>query len=808
MIDPQSSVFEAAKQHFLQGLEAHKAGNLDAAERAYREALVLTPDRPSILGNLGLLLMQAQRFAEAEVILRKKVLVENASVESLLALGSCQMALGKPADALSSFERVLIDEPHNTVAMFHRGNILYEQGNPAAAAECFERLLRLAPNHLDALNNRVGALAALGRHSEALACAQKALALAPAHTQTLCNHGNVLAELGRYPEALASFDKALQADADYFEALSNRGGVLLKLGRPVDAGNSLRAALAIRPDHVQSITNLARVYLVTRNVADALTTINRVLAMQLVDAEQADARVIRGNALLAQGRSSEALADFDQALVLKPDDADVLNSRCDALLLLDQPQELIRGYERLLSVDANYDYARGCLLNTKLQCCDWRGFDKSVAEVKNAVVAGKRADLPFTFLAISDSARDQLTCARTHAAHGYPAVPAIWQGQRYDHERIRVAYLSSDLREHAVAHLAAGLFEAHDKTRFETVAVSFGPESADGMRSRIQVAFSRFLDVRGKSDHAVAVLLREMEIDIAVDINAYTRDHRAGILAHRAAPIQVNYLGYPGTMGAKHMDYIIADRVVIPEADRVHYEEKVVYLPDTYQANDSKRRIALCKLTRQQAGLPDQGIVFCCFNNHYKITPKMFDVWMRILGKVDGSVLWLVAGNPETTRNLCAEAQRRSIAPERLVFAPRMRPDDHWARHGLADIFLDTLPYNAHTTASDALRAGLPVVTCTGTTFAGRVATSLLRAMGLPELITSTLDDYETLAVTLANDRQMLAQVKARVESHRETYPLFDTGRYCRHLEAAYQTMWERYQSGERPQGFAVPALA
>jgi predicted O-linked N-acetylglucosamine transferase (SPINDLY family) len=380
-------------------------------------------------------------------------------------------------------------------------------------------------------------------------------------------------------------------------------------------------------------------------------------------------------------------------------------------------------------------------------------------------------------------------------------------GRRDRHEKTRIAYLSANFHEHAVAYLAAGLFEAHDRQRFEITAVSFGPAAQGGIRDRLERAFDRFVDVGGDSDEEVAQMLAAAEVDIAVDLTGHTADSRTGILAHRPAPVQVNFLGYPGTLGAEYIDYIIADRFVIPPGEDAFYSERVVRLPDSYQVNDAKRRIAEGTPSRADAGLPETGFVFCCFNNNFKITPEIFDVWMRLLSQVDGSVLWLLEDTATAAANLRSEALRRGVDAERLVFAPRRAQDEHLARHRLADLFVDTLPYNAHTTASDALWAGLPLVTCMGSTFAGRVAGSLLHAAGLPELATRSLDEYETLALRLATTPPLLAAIRARLAEHRATCPQFDTDRFRRHLEAAYTTMLERHLAGLPPASFTVAAI-
>jgi predicted O-linked N-acetylglucosamine transferase (SPINDLY family) len=354
----------------------------------------------------------------------------------------------------------------------------------------------------------------------------------------------------------------------------------------------------------------------------------------------------------------------------------------------------------------------------------------------------------------------------------------------------------------------AELLELHDRSRFELVGIDFGPVADDAMRTRVRACFDRFIDVRTLSDREVAQLSRDLAIDIAVDLKGFTEDARPGIFAERAAPVQVSYLGFPGTMGAGYIDYIVADEVVIPAASRPLYSEKVVSLPDSYQVNDRKRRIADGTFTREELGLPADGFVFCCFNNDYKVTPSTFDGWMRILRRVEGSVLWLFEDSAMAATNLHKEAERRGVGAERLVFARRMAPHDHLARYRNADLFLDTLPYNAHTTASDALWAGLPVLTCAGEAFASRVAASLLSAVGLPELITTTPAAFEALAIALASDRARLGRVRATLAANRPTAPLFDTPRFARHIEAAYQEMHERRLAGLPPDHITVAALA
>jgi protein O-GlcNAc transferase len=400
---------------------------------------------------------------------------------------------------------------------------------------------------------------------------------------------------------------------------------------------------------------------------------------------------------------------------------------------------------------------------------------------------------PFELLALSADSQAQQQCAAIWVADKNPTLPEPAWPRHARTKKIRIAYLSGNFREHAVAHAMAGVFEHHDRTNFETIGISWGENDNSDMRARLKQAFSQFIDVEQDSDSQVVQRLREMEVDIAVDLMGFTQDSRTAILAARAAPIQVNYLGFAGTMNAPYIDYLVADQVVIPQDEQRHYGETIVYLPDTYFPADSTRRPGKAP-SRHETGLPETGFVFASFNNSYKFASPQFDIWMRLLGRIEGSVLWLSNLGSAAANNLAKEAQKRGIDASRLIFARHVPgADDHLARLGLADLFLDTLPYNAHATAADALFAGLPVLTCTGTSFAGRVAASLLHAAGLPELVTQSLDAYESLALMLAREPAMLAGLKTRLAENRKTHPLFDTARFTRHLEAAYLQMWERH---------------
>jgi protein O-GlcNAc transferase len=746
------------------------------------------------------------------------------------------MALGRLDDALASYDRSLAIDPRVVLAWNSRANVLHGMKRFEEALASYDRALGLKPDLADAHNNRGTVLRSLDLPTEALASYEAALALKPDFAEAHNNRGNVLVDLKRpgealasydrtlaidpqfvpawngkatalqglrrFEEALASYDKALGLSPDFVDAHINRGNVLVGLKRPEEALASYDRALALRPDDAGALSNRATALQNLKRFEEALASYDRALALR---PDLARTYNNRANVLKSLGRFEDALASYDKAVASDPMLAEALRGRGNLCLDLHRHEDAVADFEHALGIDPDFDYARGHLHHVRMSCSDWSAFASETARIVAGVRGGKRPSVALVLLGVSGACSDQLLCAQAWIRDKWPALsPPLWNGERWRHDRIRVAYLSADFRDHAVSYLLAGLFEQHDRRRFEVTALSYGSDSPGETGRRIKGAFDRFIDIRARDDRDVANLLREHQVDIAVDLMGHTRDSRSGIFAFRPAPIAVNYLGYPGSMGADYIDYIIADRFVIPDTQRQHYSENVVYLPDTFQGNDSERRIGEGVLTRAEAGLPETGFVFCSFNNTYKITPAVFDIWMRLLRDAEGSVLWLLADQTVIERNLRREAEARGISPSRLVFAPRVDYADHLARYRLADLFLDTLPFNAGATASDALWAGLPVVTCAGEAFAGRMAGSLLHAAGLPELVTHSLEDYEALALRLARDSEVHAGFRVRLAMNRTTCPLFDTDRFRRHIEAAYTTMWERWQRGEPPQDFGV----
>jgi protein O-GlcNAc transferase len=711
---------------------------------------------------------------------------------------------GRWAEAEKAYRTILAQHPSLFDALHGLGVLKAQQGHLHEALELLLAAHHQKPDSTDVLGNLGAIQNALNRHAEALASFEQVLKRKPRDTEAMFNRATVLTDLKRYEEAHSSYDLALASAPNHVQALIGRANLLARfLGQYEQALADYDRALMLAPAEIGAILNRGIVLAKLRRFEQSLESFDRVLAAM---PGNVDALGNRGSALQALGRTEDALTCYDKALAINPASVEALFNRGNALLALKRYEEASACYERVLVIKPDEDYVAGTHFNTKMLLCDWSHYDDTCARLISALREGRPIIAPFALLGLLSATADHLKCAQLFAANNFPApVERLRQGERYAHDRIRIAYISGDFREHAVAHLLANVFERHDRTRFETTAISLGSNDQSEMRTRLQGAIDRFIDVGSKGDLDAARLMRECEVDIAVDLMGFTGGYRPTILAYRAAPIQVNYLSYPGIVGTDYIDYIIADRFVIPEEQRAQFSEPVVYLPDSYLAYDTKRNISEQIPSRTELGLPEAGFVFFAYNNHYKLTPAFFDIWMRLLHAVEGSVLWLTGANATTMNNLRREAQARGADPSRLVFAPFMkRTEDHLARYRLADLFLDTLPFNAQTTACDALWAGLPVLTCRGETFVGRVAASLLHAVGLPELVTENLADYEALALKLAREPAMLAEIKAKLARNRDTFPLFDTARFTRHIEAAYTTMWETWQRGEPPRSFAV----
>ncbi|HEY8336480.1 MAG TPA: tetratricopeptide repeat protein [Tardiphaga sp.] len=652
--------------------------------------------------------------------------------------------------------------------LFKRAISSFQQGHLAEAERSFRQLLRKEPRHPAALNLLAVVLVAQKKFAEAEPCLQSALKLNATSDATFYNYGLVLKALGRPDEAVQRFTQAIALNPGSADSWNARGAALNDLNDPQAAIADFDRAISLNPNDPAAFFNKSRSFTKLKRYDDARAACDRALAMQPGMAE----------------------AWFSRGFILQQ---------------LRRPAEAADAYARALQIDPQMPLVKGDLLHQKMLTCDWAGTDRLVADIDSDLAAGRLSVEPFAWQGIATSERSLQRCAEIYSANRFPArfgkadLPALRTAGK-----IRIGYLSGEFRQQATSLLLVGVLEQHDRQKFEVFAIDNGFDDGSATRRRIDAAVDGIIDIAALPDPQAVAAIRAGGIDILVNLNGYFGDARTRVFARRAAPIQVNYLGFPGTLGSHYMDYIIADRHVLPAEHRQFYSEKVAWLPDCYQANDRQRPIAERTFSRAECGLPAEGFVFCCFNNNYKITPATFDGWMRILNQVPGSVLWLLEDNVVAAANLRREAETRGIDAGRLVFAGRLPADEHLARHRCASLFLDTLPYNAHTTASDALWAGLPLLTCRGETFAGRVAASLLHNIGLPELVATSQSDYERLAIELAAQPTRLAAIARKLADNRLAAPLFDTARFTGHIEAAYLAMVERCRTGLPPDHIAV----
>ena len=671
-------------------------------------------------------------------------------------------------------------------------------GRPTQAEKALRRAIADGVRQPALYCNLGVALASLGRHGDAVDAYEHAIALDPRHASARNNLGNALKVAGRKAEALEAYRAAVAIEPNYPDAWNNLGLLLADSGRSEEAERAYGEALRLKPDHAAACNNLGNVLTDRGDLAGAAALYEKALA---IDPEYADAHFNLGNIHKRKGRIAEANDRYARAQASGPGRVDAWTENGKALALEGRYDQAIAALDKALAIDPADPAARMHRLFYKAHICDWsegQGFDPADESLDTAAS-------PWALLSFQDDPANQLRRSRAwrskmvkQQALGLPFPAPAEDG------KIRLGYFSADFHDHATMYLMAGLLRTHDRSRFEIHAFSFGERFDDAMRGAALDHVDSFTDIRDMPDRAVAELARAKGLDIAVDLKGYTKDSRASLFACRLAPVQIAYLGYPGSMGADFIDYMVSDAVVVPEAERIHYDEKQLLLPRSYQCNDDQRALPETTTTRPDFGLPEDAFVFCCFNQSYKIGPREFAVWMRLLAQVEGSVLWLIHSNDWASENLRREAAARGIAPERLIFSAPLPHAEHLARHAHADLFLDTFAVNAHTTASDALWAGLPVATLAGRQFAARVAASLLHAVGLPELVTGSEADYEALCRDLATSPAKLAGLRARLAANRRTDPLFDTARHTRAIEVGYAAVLERHRAGLAPDHLTV----
>ena len=784
----------AIEAHKDLGLILLKLKAFGPAEASLARALTLQPGNPELLVNRGIALKGLGRTADAVACYRQAITLRPAFAEAHHNLGNGLLALGARDEALSAFARAADLKPHYWEALLGTGQALLELGRNREAAEAFEEALRLNPRAADAQQALAVALLREGNSEGAMAALREALKIDPTHAAALVAQGSSLEQAGKLDEALASYETALAAHPGFDDALLGKAAILRQLRRYDEAINIYDLAIAASPERVEGYRGAAIAFFRKREFAAAARSVDAAIKR---GGTVADLHVLRGQALKELGLFPDALAAADDAIAgdAAAIDAHMLKARL--LSELRRPEEAIAALERARELDPGNVRSFGLLFGEKMQIGDWRSYDADVEQILPRIASGVEIVDPFLALSHFDSPAVQLRCAEIYSADiADQSLPPRRMNLSMRGDRIAIGYYSGDFRDHAMMYLMAELFERHDRSRFRIHAFSLKKDADSAMRRRVMPFFDAFHDLDEMSDREIIELSRAEEIDIAVDLVAFTRHGRPSLFAAGLAPLQVNYLGYPGTTGLRSVDYIVADKVLIPEDTRPFYSEKIAYLPNSYQPNDGKRQIADKAFTRAELNLPDEGFVFCCFNNSFKITPPVFESWMRILRQTPHSVLWLLSYTPAVERNLRQAAEAQGVAADRLVFAKIMDTPEHIARQRAADLFLDTLPYNAHTTASDALWAGLPVLTRMGQSFTSRVAGSLLTAAGLPEMIAPSLAEYERMAVMFAENKAALAPIRAKLQANRLSCALFDAERYARDLESLYVQMIDRYRSG------------
>jgi predicted O-linked N-acetylglucosamine transferase (SPINDLY family) len=750
-----------------QALAAHNTGRFDEARGLYRQILAREPANPQALELLGTVECQTGHFEDGVNLLERSLALKPDQPDVQYNLGLALQYLKRVEEAVVCFDEVLRSRPDHVQAWFAKGNALQGLLRFNEAADAYDQALALRPDLAEAHSNRAYALHSLGRLDEAVTGYRRALGFQPGLVETHIHLGTALHLLGRYTDAMESYEAALRLNPRHAEAWFNRGNTLWALKQIEAALDSYDRTLAVKPDHVEAHSN-------------------------------------RGNALQELRAFGEALASYTRALAIRPDFADALNNRGNALQVMGRLAEAADDFDMLVTAQPNFPWLQGQALHTRMLLADWRNFEVRRVALVAAIGRGEPVTPPFQLQPLTDDPVVHRHAAEIYARTLFPAgnvLPEITAPPKRD--RIRVGYFSSDFNNHPVSHLLAGVLERHDRDHFEVFAFSVSTALEDQWTQRVRMAVDHYVEIADLSDIEIAAKARALGIDISIDLNGFTKGNRAGAFAARTAPVQAGYLGYLGTMGTSCIDYILADETIIPPSHRDYYAEKVVGLP-CFQVNDDRQAISEKAFLRAELGLPEKGFVFCSLNQLFKITPDVFGGWMRVLIRTPGSVLWLFVTDDSAKANLRTEAGLRGVDPDRLVFAARLPLDLHLARLKAADLFLDNHPYNAGATASNALRVGLPVLTRIGQSFPARMGASLLRAVGLPELITETAEDYEAMAVRLATHPDALAAIKQKLADTLPGSLLFDTERATRSLEAAFAAMVGRARAGLPPEHIRV----
>ncbi len=775
----------------LEGLQ-----QFEAAVASYDKAIELNSNYSDAYYNRGNALQVLKQFEIALVSYDKAIELKPDDVRSFVNRGIALQELRQYEAAVASYDKAIALKPDLAEAFSNRGIALQELKQFEEALASYNKAIELKPGYAEAYSNRASALQVLKQLAAALASCDKAISLRPNYAEAHHNRGIALQSLKQFEEAVVSYDKAIELKPNYAKALANRGTALLELREFDAAVASYGKAIELNPFYAEAYHNRGIALQGLKQFQASVASYDKAIALK---PDYAEAFSNRGNALQELREFDQAIASYAKAIELNPAYAQAHHNLGIALQEINQIAAAVESYDKAIALKPDYEYLLGMRQHAKMYLCDWRDFEQNILELSQKIQHKEKASQCLPILALPIGLAEQRQAAEVYVADKLPFNPTLGPILKsLKKSKIRIAYFSSDFYVHPVSMLTVGLFEQHDKSKFELIAFSFSPDSNDPIRQRIENAFDKFIDAREMHDKEVAVLSRTLGVDIAIDLGGHTKNNRSGIFSFRAAPIQLSYVGYLGTMGAEYYDYLIADRTLVPTELQAFYTEKIVYLP-SYQVNDNKQEISSVALTRKELNLPINGFVFCCFNANYKITPSTFEGWMRILKAVPESVMLIYTAIKIAAENLKLQAFKSGVNPERLFFVGKLNRTQYLARCRAADLFLDTSPYNAGATASDALWAGLPVLSCMGESFASRYGASLLRSIGLPELVTQTQEDYEALAIELATDQFKLKAIKDKLEGNRLTTALFNTQSFTRSIESAYLKMYERYHNDLSP---------
>ena len=737
-------------------------GQLDEAVKSYQKALEINPDYPALHNNLGNAFYELKQLNDSVKSFENALTYNPDYIDSLNNLGIVFNELGQFDKAIKSYEKAITIKPDYADAYNNLGNVFKDFNQLDNAVKSYKKAIKINPNLSEAFNNLGNVLKDLNQLDDAVKSFEKALEINPNFAEAHNNFGNVLTGLGQLNDAVKSFEKAIAIDPEFSEAYNNLGNVLKDLGKLNDAVRSYEKAIELNPSFAEAHNNF-------------------------------------GSAFKDLNQLEDALKSFEKAVEINPNFAEAYHNLGNVFKDLNRLDDALKSYMNAKVIRDDLDYVLGNILSTKINSCNWDDLPNLLEELMHKINNNKKVVDPFTLFSLVDDPLVQRKATELRVKNSHPKSNALPKIELYPkHKKIRIGYFSADFREHPLAYLTAELYEVHDRNHFEIHAFSFGPDTNDEMNLRIKVGVDHFHDVCAMKDKEIALLARSLEIDIAVDLGGYTADARTDVFAMSAAPIQTSYIGFLGTMGADYYDYLIADTILIPKKNQKYFLEKIIYLP-SFQVNDSKDFPPDISLSRKDVGLPEEGFVFCCFNNTYKITPIIFDSWARILKSVDDSILIIYANNELSKTNLSKEIALRGIDPVRLIFGGILDRPEYLARYRVADLFLDTHPYNAGTTASDALRMGVPILTLIGKSFNSREGASILSSINLPELITTSPEEYEMLAIELATNPDKLKIIKDKLENNLTTAPLFDTKLFTKSLESAYTNMYEKYQQGLEP---------